>query len=161
MSSTINASTASGGGVITSADASGILQLQTAGVTGITIDTSQNVTFANPPAIVGTNITGTSNSLNAGIGVNQTVQDVTASRSLGTTYYNTTGKPIFIWVYTTYTANGISNLTINGIVLAYAALVITVGGSGHGTLYGIVPPGGTYLATNVSAATLVRWSELR
>ena len=43
MSSTINASTASGGGVITSADASGILQLQTAGVTGITIDASQNV----------------------------------------------------------------------------------------------------------------------
>ena len=46
MSSTINASTASGGGVITTADASGILQLQTAGVTGLTIDASQNVTFA-------------------------------------------------------------------------------------------------------------------
>ena len=46
MSSTINASTASGGGVITSADASGILQLQTAGVTGLTIDASQNVTLA-------------------------------------------------------------------------------------------------------------------
>jgi hypothetical protein len=46
MSSSINASTASGGGVITTADASGILQLQTAGVTGLTIDASQNVTFA-------------------------------------------------------------------------------------------------------------------
>ena len=46
MSSTINASTASGGGVITSADASGILQLQTGGVTGITIDASQNVVLA-------------------------------------------------------------------------------------------------------------------
>jgi len=43
MSSTINASTASGGGVITTADASGILQLQTAGVTGLTIDASQKV----------------------------------------------------------------------------------------------------------------------
>jgi hypothetical protein len=47
MSSTINASTASGGGVITTADASGILQLQTAGVTGLTIDASQNVTLNN------------------------------------------------------------------------------------------------------------------
>jgi hypothetical protein len=47
MSSSINASTASGGGVITTADASGILQLQTAGVTGLTIDASQKVTFAN------------------------------------------------------------------------------------------------------------------
>ena len=46
MSSTINASTASGGGVITSADASGILQLQTGGTTAVTIDASQNVTFA-------------------------------------------------------------------------------------------------------------------
>ena len=43
MSSTINASTASGGGVITTADASGILQLQTAGTTALTIDASQNV----------------------------------------------------------------------------------------------------------------------
>jgi len=43
MSSTINASTASGGGVITTADASGILQLQTAGVTALSIDASQNV----------------------------------------------------------------------------------------------------------------------
>jgi hypothetical protein len=46
MSSTINASTASGGGVITTADASGILQLQTSGTTALTIDASQNVTFA-------------------------------------------------------------------------------------------------------------------
>ena len=46
MSSTINASTASGGGVITTADASGILQLQTGGVTAITIDAGQGSTFA-------------------------------------------------------------------------------------------------------------------
>ena len=43
MSSTINASTASGGGVITSADASGILQLQTAGTPAVTIVASGNV----------------------------------------------------------------------------------------------------------------------
>ena len=43
MSSTINASTASGGGVITTADASGILQLQTGDTTAVTIDASQNV----------------------------------------------------------------------------------------------------------------------
>ena len=43
MSSTINASTASGGGIVTAADASGILQLQTGGTTAVTIDASQNV----------------------------------------------------------------------------------------------------------------------
>lgn len=46
MSSTINASTASGGGLIQTADASGILALQTAGVTALSIDASQNVTVA-------------------------------------------------------------------------------------------------------------------
>ena len=50
MSSIINASTASGGGVITSADASGILQLQTAGVTALSISAAQVVSFTNPVA---------------------------------------------------------------------------------------------------------------
>jgi len=49
MSSTINASTASGGGVITTADASGILQLQTGGTTALTIDASQNVGIGRIP----------------------------------------------------------------------------------------------------------------
>jgi hypothetical protein len=52
MSSTINASTASGGGVITTADASGILQLQTAGVTGLTIDASQNVKLSTAGTVI-------------------------------------------------------------------------------------------------------------
>lgn len=43
MASTINATTASGGGVITTADASGVLQLQTGGTTAVTVDASQNV----------------------------------------------------------------------------------------------------------------------
>ena len=43
MSSTINASTASGGGIVTAADASGVLALQTGGTTAVTIDASQNV----------------------------------------------------------------------------------------------------------------------
>ena len=41
MTSTINASTSAG--VITTADTSGILQLQTAGTAAVTVDTSQNV----------------------------------------------------------------------------------------------------------------------
>ena len=51
MSSTINASTASGGGVITSADASGILQLQTGGVTALSISAAQVVTLAATPTV--------------------------------------------------------------------------------------------------------------
>ena len=53
MASTINAATTGGGGVSTSADASGILQLQTGGTTAVTIDASQNVGIGT--ATTGTN----------------------------------------------------------------------------------------------------------
>jgi hypothetical protein len=43
MASTINASTAGGGGIISTADSSGVLQLQTAGTAAVTVDASQNV----------------------------------------------------------------------------------------------------------------------
>jgi len=43
MASTINASTSGAGGVITTADNTGILALQTAGTTAVTVDASQNV----------------------------------------------------------------------------------------------------------------------
>ena len=45
MASIINAATS--GGLISTADTSGVLQLQTAGTTAVTVDASQNVTFAN------------------------------------------------------------------------------------------------------------------
>lgn len=55
MPSIINASTSGAGGVITTADASGTLQLQTAGTTAISISTSQTAAFvagtAGAPAI--------------------------------------------------------------------------------------------------------------
>jgi len=43
LSSTINASNSGFGGVVTTGDSSGVLQLQTANTTAVTIDTSQNV----------------------------------------------------------------------------------------------------------------------
>ena len=46
MTTTINASNSGSGGLIQTADASGILALQTAGTTAVTINASQNTTFA-------------------------------------------------------------------------------------------------------------------
>ncbi len=43
MASSINASTSGAGGVITTADNTGILNLQTGGTTAVTVDASQNV----------------------------------------------------------------------------------------------------------------------
>ena len=52
MASIINAATS--GGLISTADTSGILQLQTAGTTAVTVDASQNVTFANSASLPNT-----------------------------------------------------------------------------------------------------------
>ena len=49
MTTTINASNSGSGGLVQTADASGILALQTAGTTAVTISAAQVVTFANPP----------------------------------------------------------------------------------------------------------------
>lgn len=49
MASTISAGTTSATALNMSADTTGILQLQTSGVTAVTISAAQVVTFANPP----------------------------------------------------------------------------------------------------------------
>ena len=46
MASQINASNSGFGGIVSTGDSSGQLQLQTAGTTALTLDTSQNATFA-------------------------------------------------------------------------------------------------------------------
>jgi hypothetical protein len=53
MASTINASTAGVGGVITTADNTGILNIQTAGTTALTINASQNVGVGVTPSAWG------------------------------------------------------------------------------------------------------------
>ena len=46
MASQINASNSGFGGIVSTGDSSGVLQLQTVGTTAVTLDTSQNATFA-------------------------------------------------------------------------------------------------------------------
>jgi len=60
MPSIINALTAAGGGVAISGDATGNLALQTAGTTAVTVDTSQNSTFAG-------NVLGTASTFQVGV----------------------------------------------------------------------------------------------
>jgi hypothetical protein len=52
MTTTINASNSGSGGLIQTADASGILALQTAGTTALTLSATQNATFAGTLATV-------------------------------------------------------------------------------------------------------------
>jgi len=138
-------------------------------------DTSGTITIAAPavsgtntltlPAATGTVLTtvstDTANSLNAGVGVNQTWQDVSGSRSIGVTYTNSTGKPIVVaMTYTNSAGTSVQGLTINGVVV-YASGVTTAAVSGAGFSL-IVPNGATYVTvSNTGTMTKVTWVELR
>lgn len=98
MTTTINASNSGSGGLIQTADASGVLALQTAGTTALTISAAQVVTFANAllPASGGTgggSFTANSVLLGNGTSAFQTVAPSTSGNVLtsnGTTWSSTT-----------------------------------------------------------------------
>jgi hypothetical protein len=117
--------------------------------------------LGTPSAVVLTNATGTANSLNAGIGVNQTWQNVTSSRVLGTTYTNSTGKPICATVAVSSNTGGVSSLQkiINGVTIAsdneYGP------NSGYTTILDLIIPNGATYSFTASNASLSTWFELR
>ncbi|HEY5630492.1 MAG TPA: hypothetical protein VIR31_00050, partial [Nitrososphaeraceae archaeon] len=93
------------------------------------------------------------------IGVNQTWQDVTASRVMNTTYTNTTGKPIQIIITTTYSAStGAEALIVGGITVAQGIIVSTAASSLD---YTAIVPNGTTYRFNSTSKTILAWSELR
>ncbi|WP_338755012.1 hypothetical protein [Ralstonia sp. RRA.1] len=92
------------------------------------------------------------------VGVGQTFTNVTASRASGTTYTNSTGKPIIVYVNATTTAsNGALSIAVNGVTCGFS--VQPISGSVVAAT-ALVPSGGTYVVSVGSANTL-SWSELR
>jgi len=93
------------------------------------------------------------------LGVGQTLQDLTASRALGTTYTNSTGKPILV--------EAIVNVAVGQSTAISKNALNTVnfgnpGSSATGfTVATIVLPGQTYSVTASGASTLSKWYETR
>lgn len=138
-----NAATASNGGV----------QSITAG-TGIAVTTTTgNIVISN---------TATANS----IGYGQTWQDVTSSRSAGTNYTNTTGKPIQVKILVARSGGSVINmdasLYTDGGLTDYQGIYIGVnqGGNWAVSVSAIIPVGGNYSGTWQSAVS-IQWMELR
>lgn len=105
------------------------------------------------PASAPTDPTGVTKSDILGLG--QTWQDLIASRALGVTYTNSTGKPIEVHVATTSASNQDAMFYINGVYMARAMS----SGSAIASHYMVVPNGATYSVA--ATATLSKWSELR
>ena len=94
----------------------------------------------------------------------QTVSSVVASRALGTTYTNTTNKPIEIGVTATGTSGqtaGLS-LTIAGVLWQQSNTEFISGQASVVCVTGRVYPGETYVVSNTAfAPASVTWAERR
>lgn len=88
-------------------------------------------------------------------GSGQTYIDVTSSRSLGVTYTNSTGKPIYVSVATTLGAGGTMTGIVSGLIACRGFAQETASQAWAGF---IVPNGANY---SVSATGLTSWVELR
>jgi hypothetical protein len=158
MASIINAATS--GGLVTTADTSGILQLQTAGTTAVTVDASQNVTlvgsltattgaFTGLSSTIGSNFATTSG--NIGLGVAVPTKDVEVSGELRVQASATGGTGVGIEAFA---AGGISYFTsYNRTTSAYAPASIigsTVTITGDTTVSGTLKNSATISVGNAT-----------
>lgn len=93
-------------------------------------------------------------------GYGQTLQNVAASRVAGTTYYNTTGRPIFIAVAMNSSAPSATIIaTVNGVQI-FGSTAVSVPNVSPVSF--IVPPGGSYVvAMSGGTSSINSWVELR
>jgi hypothetical protein len=147
MASIINASTSGAGGVITTADASGQLELQTAGTTAVTVDTNQRVAFiagtAAAPAITTTGDTNTGIFFPAADTIGFTEGGLEAVRI-------TSGGSILVGTTTDVLNNaGTLGVQINNLGAIYTGKDSTVGR----THFGFWNPNGQVGSISTSAST--------
>lgn len=106
-----------------------------------------------------TKVSTTAHVYGMGIGWGQTWQDMTSSRAIGTTYTNSTGKPIMVSIYCITTgASQIVTLTVGGVAVAKQQ-GDTTNGAAASSISAIIPSGTTYVLSG--NRTLSLWAELR
>ncbi|MEN2672536.1 hypothetical protein [Herbaspirillum huttiense] len=111
-------------------------------------------TWATAPTLV-QGVGGMALSALSGIGNGQTYQSVT--RVVGTTYYNTSGKPISVSMYWSAPTQVQGDLRVNGLIADSSS---NVGSGLFGTARAIVPPGASY-SFSASGASIGAAYELR
>ena len=167
----------------TATNLSGTLTVANGG-TGLTTLTANNVMLGNgtaTPSFVAPSTSGnvltsngttwTSVAPNSPIGVDQTWQDVTASRAISTTYTNSTGRPIQVSVSVNSTTNSgcYVRFYINGVVVARQGAAQSSSLDARANVSLIIPNGNTYKIENADQAgnngqgqiALQTWFELR
>lgn len=114
----------------------------------LSIDSSGNVAVTG--TVTGTNLFGQS----------QTWTNVTGSRATGTTYTNSTGRPIMVVVTPVASGSLIGTFNISGSAVGFVQFTPSGGGGGSPFFY-IIPNGVTYSVTNNANFNINYWWELR
>ena len=129
----------------------GVLRFATASE----VSNKTNVSAAVTPANVATIAQSTD------LGVGQTWQDVTGSRSSGVTYTNNTGKPVMISVIATGRDATVTIYVGSVLVAKQTDIYDSAGNTSTGST--IVPAGATYrvISTNKYGVNVTSWAELR
>lgn len=91
------------------------------------------------------------------LGYGQTWQDLTGSRAAATTYYNTSGKPIFLSIYCTGSAALTNYINVNGLAVSAMSLNTATNTFGQTS---IIPASGNYSVT-LNTGAITKWFELR
>ena len=118
-------------------------------VVGTVVSTQATAgTWATTPSLV-QGYGGQALAAMSSLGYGQTWQSVT--RTSGTTYYNTTSKPIFLSAY----ANGITTGQVTIAVSGITVVATSYNGAGGGGIAAtaIIPVGASYVVTDVSTST--------
>jgi len=161
---------------ITGGTITGITDLTVAdGGTGASSITANSVMLGNGTSALSGNLVAPSTSGNVltsngttwtsvvpnGIGIGQTWQDVKSSRSSGTTYTNSTGKPIMVATSST-NVNGSSYMAsyCDGVLLSEAKGATPTSTPSSTGFSFIVPAGSTY-SVSFSGTGINTWVELR
>lgn len=120
-------------------------------------------TWATAPTVIQGN-GGQALAALSSLGYGQTTQNVTASRAMGTTYYNTTGKPIYVSVNVSGTVANSTvylSITVNGVLQDQCGYIAGTPAANFGVAaHAIVPPGASYVVGSTQAS-LASWTELR
>lgn len=92
-------------------------------------------------------------------GYGQTWQNVAGSRALGTTYTNTTGRPILVSTAVLAASGITTTAVVNGVSMQGST---SPNPSQNSFITFIVPPGGTYSITGAGTTpSITTWTELR
>lgn len=117
---------------------------------------SQITTAIGSTAVTNATNATTATNVTNGLGVSQTYQNVTGSRASGTSYTNSTSKPIWVWYSATSATSGATTTAyVDGNLACYTSMdVYPRAFAGF-----IVPSGSTYYIN--CGGNLAYWLELR